>query len=89
MESAKAYLYDLRRDKITRDMEKTWDNEIIHAENRRTDDITAMDIMKTKSMASLAAEEQGVNVAELTREEEWIQLGLDLEQKQWVELQTT
>lgn len=63
-------------------MQKTWDNEIAQAESARTADITAMDIMKTKTMACHAADLPYMNVNEVTPEEEWIQLGLDLERTQ-------
>lgn len=83
MDSANQYLLNLRKDKVTAEMEKTWDKEIMDAENKRIADITAMDIMKTRSTASGSDQAAEMDVLEFTSEELWIQLGLDLEEKQW------
>lgn len=83
MDSANQYLLNLRKDKVTAEMEKTWDKEIMDAENKRIADITAMDIMKTRSTASSSDQAAEMDVLEFTSEELWIQLGLDLEEKQW------
>lgn len=78
-------MFLLRKDKVTAEMERTWDNEILTAERQRVADVTAMDIMQTKSTTASLDQAAAMNVLEQTCEEVWIQLGLHVEEKQWVQ----